>query len=229
MKRVFVSYARKEKARILPVIHGLDVENFSVFWDNKILVNEEWQERLDDEIAQSDCIIVLWSRLSAKRPQVLREIELASKLNKQIVHCLIDQNVDLPKQYEKINMANLLFWTGGNYNDPHWRQVITIANGEEKSAPSIVDLIAPSTDQLSSNNQKSIQFSDFTSMTKELRSYLRKGYRIEHIAPNKIVLLRKAFFLEICVSKFMSYFTSGPDIEHLVERSKEDRLVVLEL
>jgi hypothetical protein len=102
---IFVSYARKERERVRPLVEALEKEGYSVFWDRLILPGNAWETLLLEKLNTSSCVIVVWSKLSVKRLWVRIEASVARKNGTLVPVCLDD--VDPPLGYMHIQAARL--------------------------------------------------------------------------------------------------------------------------
>jgi len=110
-KKVFISYRRKDDPDIAVQIYELFCIRFqekNVFFDDNIQPGEDWEERLRSEVTACDALIVVigpnWLDLLDEHTNdpeedfVRFEIEMAIKLNKQIVPILIKDASLPPKE-----------------------------------------------------------------------------------------------------------------------------------
>lgn len=229
MRRVFVSYSRQDEIRILPVVHALEIEGFSVFRDNRIKVREGWRARLDLEIVEADALIVLWSVSSIARPEVLREVALALEHGKTVVHCLIDTGVQPPAEYSHQNAANLTLWTGRDRDFDHWRQICAELSGSDHVNPAPKKNSAPSENQLISSNEIVNCFDDAKALTRELRRALRDGYKVQKVLNNALVLRKIPRKSDFWVGRFTRRIIGGPTARAISESAESNKSLILQI
>jgi hypothetical protein len=92
---VFVSYARKNKARVTQIVTALKAAGFSVWWDDDL----PWGESYDDQIAraltEARCVLVVWSAESVASRWVRDEATMARDLNKMFPVRIADVRLPL--------------------------------------------------------------------------------------------------------------------------------------
>jgi TolB-like protein/Flp pilus assembly protein TadD len=61
MADVFVSYSRRDKARVGPIVSALESRGWSVWWDPAISAGQEFDLQIADELAQAAAVLVVWT------------------------------------------------------------------------------------------------------------------------------------------------------------------------
>ena len=82
---IFVSYAHKDSDVVLPIIEALADNGFRVWYDAGIEAGSEWPSYIQDHITRCEKMIVFVTANCVKSPYCRREINLAVKLNKDIL------------------------------------------------------------------------------------------------------------------------------------------------
>jgi len=101
---VFISYSRKDKARVSTFVEDLQVNNFVVWQDvTDLLGGENWWESIENAIEQADAVLVFWSINAKESKYVKREVEHAIRANKIIIPVLLDRT-KLPKNLAHIHV-----------------------------------------------------------------------------------------------------------------------------
>lgn len=90
--RVFISYSRKDKALVCPILELLRGLNLNVFRDeDSIAPGMLWEEHLVDELESATHVLVFWCRHAARSEWVQKEVELVSSdPHKLLIPVLID-------------------------------------------------------------------------------------------------------------------------------------------
>jgi len=104
--RVFISYSRKDRILVEPIIASLESINIDILRDtDDILPTEEWQTRLEQLIVEADQVVFALSPNSAASEVCQWEAELAASLNKRIAPIVISElgDISVPKQLSKLN------------------------------------------------------------------------------------------------------------------------------
>ncbi|MEX2150901.1 MAG: TIR domain-containing protein [Steroidobacteraceae bacterium] len=61
MADVFVSYSRKDKARVAPLVAALEAQAYSVWWDPAISPGQEFDRQIATELDQARAVLVIWT------------------------------------------------------------------------------------------------------------------------------------------------------------------------
>jgi adenylate cyclase len=59
MADIFVSYARADRARVAPLVAGLEAEGWSVWWDPNIVPGQEFDQLIAQEIDKAKAVVVV--------------------------------------------------------------------------------------------------------------------------------------------------------------------------
>ena len=62
--RIFLSYARQDRARAEQVIDALEAAGFDVWWDGLLDGGVAFATTTEDELEGADAVVVLWSKTS---------------------------------------------------------------------------------------------------------------------------------------------------------------------
>jgi sulfatase modifying factor 1 len=108
MSDIFLSYARADKARVMPIVQHLEAQGWSVFWDNNIPPGQRWADYIERHLNKAKCLVVVWSENSVRSDWVLAEAEEGRKKN-MLVPLKIDQ-VDPPLVFRSIQAADMTAW-----------------------------------------------------------------------------------------------------------------------
>lgn len=61
MADVFVSYSRRDKARVAPLVSAIEARGWSVWWDPVILPGQEFDRQIDAELKIAAAVLVVWT------------------------------------------------------------------------------------------------------------------------------------------------------------------------
>ncbi|MGH8115482.1 MAG: toll/interleukin-1 receptor domain-containing protein [Rhodanobacteraceae bacterium] len=64
MADVFISYARADKARVVPLVAAIEAKGWSVWWDPEITPGQEFDDQIDAEIDAARAVLVIWTPTS---------------------------------------------------------------------------------------------------------------------------------------------------------------------
>ncbi len=114
IKDIFISYARKDLARVEPVVAALEQHGWRPIIDKKALKpGDTWPDEIQRALDSSRCVLVVWTCESVdldNHEWVKREAEAGEK--KKILVALRLDDVDPPSAFEFIQYADLSGWNG---------------------------------------------------------------------------------------------------------------------
>jgi TolB-like protein/tetratricopeptide (TPR) repeat protein len=61
MADVFVSYSRRDKARVAPLVSAIAARGWSVWWDPEIIPGQEFDRQIDAELKIAAAVLVVWT------------------------------------------------------------------------------------------------------------------------------------------------------------------------
>ncbi len=111
MSDIFLSYSHRDAGRAPRVVQTLEAMGWSVWWDRRTLVGEEWEALIMQELAAAKCVMVLWTDDSRKSEWVNREARFGAE-NDKLVQVLMDDG-SVPEEFGHVQAANLSDWRGG--------------------------------------------------------------------------------------------------------------------
>jgi len=78
MADVFVSYSRRDKARVAPLVEAIEGRGWSVWWDREIAPGQEFDRRIDAELKAAGAVLVIWTPESVESRWVRGEAREAA-------------------------------------------------------------------------------------------------------------------------------------------------------
>ena len=108
MSDIFISYANADRPRVGPLVEALEQRGWSVWWDRTILPGKTWDKAIEAALAESRCVVVLWSQDSIQSDWVKAEAEEARRRG-TLIPALLD-NVNIPLEFKRVETANLMDW-----------------------------------------------------------------------------------------------------------------------
>ena len=108
MDDIFVSYAREDEARIVPLVRALEDHGWSVFWDRRIPSGQTWRSYIGNALNNCRCVVVAWSRASIASGWVSQEAD-EGKTRNILVPVLLDP-ISPPIGFRSIQAADLTNW-----------------------------------------------------------------------------------------------------------------------
>lgn len=106
---IFVSYARADRERVLPMIGALEAPDCRVFWDHDIPPGWTWDEYIGAQLEEATVVLVVWSKESISSEFVRTEASRARR-RRALVPVRID-DIDPPVEFERVHAADLIDWT----------------------------------------------------------------------------------------------------------------------
>lgn len=111
MSDIFISYARKDQPKAKRLADALTAVGWSVWWDPKIQSGKAFDRVIETAIAQSKCVVVVWSRHSVDSDWV--RAEAANGLSRGIlISVAVDEGLELPLRFSQVHTEDFSAWEG---------------------------------------------------------------------------------------------------------------------
>lgn len=122
MADVFVSYKAEDRPRAAPLVHALEAEGLSVWWDVHVSAGEAWREAIAEQLDAARCVIVVWSSSSIGREgRFVRDEANRAEHRGTYLPVTID-DVEPPLGFGEMQALSLTGWKG-DASDPRYRAV----------------------------------------------------------------------------------------------------------
>jgi adenylate cyclase len=105
---VFVSYARSDKARVAPLVAGIESRGWTVWWDPDIDAGAQFDDRIEAELKAAKAVLVVWTPASVGSRWVRGEAREAADRG-TLVPVRFD-NATLPMDVRAIHTTDLDDW-----------------------------------------------------------------------------------------------------------------------
>lgn len=106
---IFVSYAHKDSAIVLPVIESLFKDKYRVWYDEGITPGSEWPHNIATHLENADTVIIFVSDNSLASINCENEVVRARELNKNIIaYNLNNKHKDLSNYKQVDNVSDLI-------------------------------------------------------------------------------------------------------------------------
>ena len=79
MADVFVSYCRRDKPRVAPLVAAIEAMGWSVWWDPVIAPGQEFDRQIDAELKVAAAVLVVWTPESVESRWVRGEARDAAE------------------------------------------------------------------------------------------------------------------------------------------------------
>jgi hypothetical protein len=101
---IFLSYAGQNRDLARWIVKWLEDCGWSVFWDDALNCGQPFDVRIENELDQAGCVVVLWSNDSVNRHWPRSEAGRALRQNK-LVQVLLEE-AQLPLEFERIEYVD---------------------------------------------------------------------------------------------------------------------------
>lgn len=87
---IFVSYAHKDSAIVLPILRRMQDQGFRIWYDEGIEPGTEWPEYIAEHLASSDVVLAMISENSIASANCRRELTFAMGRNKRLLALMLE-------------------------------------------------------------------------------------------------------------------------------------------
>ena len=108
---IFLSYSSKDRERAAMVAQALAARGWSVWWDRTIPPGRQYDDVIEEALAEARCAVVLWSKSSASSAWVKNEASEALD-KKALIPAVIEDQVKIPFEFRRVQAADLSRWHG---------------------------------------------------------------------------------------------------------------------
>lgn len=116
MVDVFISYARRDRAKIEALANALEGEGYSVWWDHRIAGGAEFAAEIERALNGAKSVIVAWSINAVQSEWVIDEASLAKRDGKLVPIRLDATHPPIGfRQYQDVDFSN---WKGARNEEP---------------------------------------------------------------------------------------------------------------
>jgi hypothetical protein len=139
---VFISYARRDRERVLVLASALEREGLSVWWDPNLVPGKRFRDIIARELAAADSVVVVWTTASIQSDYVQDEAEEARERGVLVPITL--EPIKPPAGFRQVQAADLSQWTGSGQH-PEFRMLLTAVHTlvEAARADETAELGAP--------------------------------------------------------------------------------------
>jgi TolB-like protein len=119
--KVFISYERTGEVSAHRVADALRAAGHDVWTDAELPAHRAYSEVIEERLAESDAVVVLWSAAAEKSQWVRAEAEYARQRG-NLVQVVLDDSLP-PMPFNQTQCASLKGWNGDRRNS-QWRKVL---------------------------------------------------------------------------------------------------------
>ena len=121
MADVFVSYARRDKARVAPLVAAIEAKGWTVWWDPDICPGQEFDRQIAAEIRIATAVLVVWTPHSVESRWVRGEAR--EGLERGILVPVRFERADLPIDVRTLHTTDFDDW-GEDPQSPQAQEVM---------------------------------------------------------------------------------------------------------
>jgi len=140
MTDIVISYARETEAEAHRITEALRALGYEVWRDVEIPAHRAFGEAIEERLAATKVVLVLWSAEAGKSEWVRSEASRARAMGK-LVQLTLDKS-PLPMPFDQIQCANLVGW-GGEADAAGWRKVVASIGDLANDGASLSSIEAP--------------------------------------------------------------------------------------
>ena len=140
MSQVFISYHRAQRKLARLIAHRVAADGHAVWWDRGERPGDAWSEAVSTALANSACVIVIWSKLAATSPWVLGEAT-AGFGRGALVSVMADKTTP-PSPFGNAPMVDMHDWAGDSV-DLAWVRLREPLRAKMQAAEKVADAQAP--------------------------------------------------------------------------------------
>lgn len=134
MSDVFISYKAEDRKRVAPLVHALEAEGLSVWWDAHIGGGDEWRDSIQQHLDEAKCVIVIWSKRSiGPEGHFVRDEATRAQRRHAYLPIRIDK-VDPPLGFGEMQVLSLIGWHG-DPSDHRYRSALSAARAIISGGP----------------------------------------------------------------------------------------------
>lgn len=123
MSDVFVSYKTEDRRQVARLVHALEQDGFSVWWDARIGAGSNWRESIETELAAAKCVIVAWSKRSVGPGGSFVRDEASRAVERGVYLPVTIQSVRPPLGFGETQAIPLFAWSGDR-SDTHYATLL---------------------------------------------------------------------------------------------------------
>jgi hypothetical protein len=112
MSDIFIGYAREDLDKVRPIAKALEAHGWLVWWDPKIRSGTQFDRVIEQALAETDSVLVVWSHASVDSDWVRAEASYGLRKG-FLISISIERDVAVPIRFLNIHTESLIDWDGG--------------------------------------------------------------------------------------------------------------------
>lgn len=106
---IFVSYAHKDQATVIPLLESMRDAGFRIWYDSGIEAGTEWPEYIEDHLMRSKVVMVFMTPATVESRNCRNEINFALELKKEVLVVYLEETTLLKGMRLQLNSSQSLF------------------------------------------------------------------------------------------------------------------------
>lgn len=107
---IFISYSSADREQARHIARMFEEKGWVVWWDQVIPPGKDYDEVIEEQVANARCVVVLWSKTSVASRWVRAEADDAMTRG-VLIPVLVDDTA-IPLVFRQLQAANLIDWDG---------------------------------------------------------------------------------------------------------------------
>ena len=107
---IFISYAHKDSAKMLPIIRKLQQIGFRIWFDEGIEAGSEWPEYVAEHLLNSSCVLAFITKNAVASPNCRQEINFAIDEEKPLLVIHLEETTLTPGMRMRLNSHQQMFY-----------------------------------------------------------------------------------------------------------------------
>lgn len=117
--QIFLSYAHQNRAAVAKIAEGLEMQGFSVWWDQRLRAGDDFGADIEGALDAAKCVVVVWSTAARNSLWVRAEANAALEQDKLVQ--VASERVRPPLPFTMLQLIDLADWNG-EPTHAIWRQ-----------------------------------------------------------------------------------------------------------
>lgn len=109
---IFISYKAEDRSRVKPLVHALEADGFSIWWDAHIGGGVNWRRDIEEHLDAAKCVVVAWTKRSVGPDGEFVRDEAGRARRRGTYLPVLFEAVDPPLGFGEVQTLSLKSWKG---------------------------------------------------------------------------------------------------------------------